>query len=108
VSLEQQVGDLADLVRVLLALVALQLLVTGWLARKVSRLRVTVRALVRRVRELEGTVDNLDGHVREVLEPDIDDASDDAGRALEIVKADTDEDIRDFIKSQEKRRSVAP
>ena len=108
-NLADQVEALTELVRILAALSALQLLVTVWLARRVSRLRVAVRALARRLRELGGTVDDLDQHVREVLEPDLNDASTDAGLALELRSADVSEEevasVRDFIRRTERPRA---
>jgi hypothetical protein len=108
-NLADQVEALANLVRVLIAIAGVQLLVTVWLARRVSRLRLTVRALARRLRELGGTVDDLDQHVREVLEPDLNDASTDAGLALELVTAEVKNEapdsVRDFIRRTERPRA---
>lgn len=104
-SLADQVEALAEIVRVLAALSALQLLVTVWLARRVSRLRLTVRALTRRVRESGRKLDELDEHVREAIEGDITEVEATARRALRIARKDAAEEEREFIRRTERPRA---
>jgi hypothetical protein len=97
-SLDNQVAALADLVRLLLVLGAVQTLVIVGLVVYVARLRGTVR-------EMGEQLDNLDEHVRDAIEGDVDEANATAARALRIVTDEAADAEREFIRRTERPRA---
>lgn len=125
-NLADQVADLATLVRLLLAVSVVQLLlliavaVRGESTRRIAKaahdaspifLAKAVEALTASIDELSDKVDTLTECVEQLdrdvraVEVDASDASADAERALEIVRAEAAGEEREFVAHQERRRT---